>query len=200
MSIENFGLIVVSAPSGTGKSTLCNHLLKDLPERLKLSISTTSRKPRGTEKDGVEYLFTDAVGFEQKITEGAFVEWANVHGNYYGTMKSTLENFWKQQRHVLLDIDVQGAANLKKQYPDKTLLVFLEPPSMEALEARLRSRGTDTDESIQKRMANSREEMKRRNEFDAVLVNDVFESAYLQLRETVLKFMDRLEAKGDDRG
>ncbi len=158
---SKFGLIVVSAPSGAGKSTLCTRLLHNLNQRLALSISATSRAPRGQEQDGVEYFFQTRETFIQKIDAGAFAEWALVHGNYYGTMKETLEKFWSQQKHVLLDIDVQGAAALRAVYPQSCYSIFISPPSLEELERRLRGRGTETEENIKRRMNNAREEMRR---------------------------------------
>jgi guanylate kinase len=190
---EKFGLIVVSAPSGAGKSTLCTQLLKTHPDRVALSISSTSRAPRGQESHGNEYFFYTHEEFTTQLDQQKFVEWALVHGNYYGTSRETLENFWNQGRHVLLDIDVQGAESLRKEYPGRTFTVFIAPPSLEELERRLRNRGTENEEAIQKRMKNASEEMKRKGEFDLVLVNDVYDSAYQQLEEVVFKFMDQLE-------
>ena len=190
---EKFGLIVVSAPSGAGKSTLCVHLLKELNSRVALSISATSRAPRGQEKHGAEYFFLDRETFTHKIDENQFAEWALVHGNYYGTLKETLETFWAQGKHVLLDIDVQGADSLRRVYPNRCFSVFIAPPSLEELERRLRGRKTDSEEAIQKRMINARDEMKRQDEFDLILVNDVFDSAYEKLEAAVESFMDQLE-------
>jgi guanylate kinase len=192
--VREYGLIVVSAPSGAGKSTLCTRLLSELSSRLSLSISTTSRAPRGSERDGVEYFFVRAPEFEERIRRSDFAEWAQVHGNYYGTSRSTLTRFWSTGRHVLLDIDVQGTASLKQAYPERTFTVFIAPPSLEVLEARLRGRGTDSEESVQKRMRNAVDEMSRQNEFDQVILNEDLERAYHELREAVTGFMDRLEA------
>jgi guanylate kinase len=190
---SRFGLIVISAPSGAGKSTLCGKLLEDFPERLALSISTTSRAPRGQEAHGREYFFTDAGDFQSRIAAGEFAEWASVHGNYYGTQKATLERFWSAGRHVLLDIDVQGAASLKRLYGDRCLTVFIAPPSMEELEKRLRGRGTDSEETIRKRMANAAGEMARQVEFDRIVVNEDFARARAELDQTVREFMDGQE-------
>ncbi len=192
-SYEKRGLIVVSAPSGAGKSTLCTRLLKELPERLSLSISSTSRAPRGAEKEGQEYFFISPELFLNKIKQNEFAEWAQVHGNYYGTQKKTLETFWKNKKNVLLDIDVQGADSLRKVYPERCFSIFIAPPSIEVLEQRLRGRGTESEESIQKRMKNAGAELARQNEFDLILVNDVLESTYFNLREAVIKKMDEWE-------
>jgi guanylate kinase len=193
MQMEKYGLIVVSAPSGAGKSTLCSRLLRDLGERLALSISTTSRAPRGQEVNGREYFFTTPAEFKSKIERDDFAEWALVHGNYYGTSRSTLQAFWSQGRHVLLDIDVQGAATLRKGCPTRSYLVFVAPPDLEVLEQRLRARGTESEEAIQRRMKNAVSEMAEKEAFDLVLVNDDFETAYSVLREAVIRFMDCLE-------
>ncbi len=193
-SVSRFGLIVISAPSGAGKSTLCGKLLEDFPERLALSISTTSRAPRGQEQNGKEYFFTDSQDFQNRIAADEFAEWALVHGNYYGTQKATLERFWSSERHVLLDIDVQGAASLKKLYGDRCFTVFIAPPGMEELERRLRGRGTDSEETIQKRMKNAAGEMARQSEFDRIVVNDDFARARAELDKAVREFMDGQES------
>lgn len=191
---QKYGLIVVSAPSGAGKSTLCAELLKKHASRLALSISSTSRAPRGSEVNGKEYFFLTKEEFEKNIKDGVFAEWANVHDRYYGTSKQTLENFWNQHKHVLLDIDVQGAESLRKAYPQHSFTVFIAPPSMEVLEQRLRGRGTETEAAIQKRMANARHEMSHQEKFDFCVVNDDFAKTYAKLEKEVLTFMDQLEA------
>ncbi len=189
----NHGLIVVSAPSGAGKSTLCGQLLQAMPDRVALSISSTSRKPRGQEKHGKEYFFLENADFQKRIEAGEFAEWASVHNNFYGTQKQMLQDFWNSKKHVLLDIDVQGADSLKKAYPDRCFTVFIAPPSIEELERRLRGRGTETEDAIQRRMANAVAELKRQNEFDLILVNDDLSRTYQQLHQAVTRFMDELE-------
>jgi guanylate kinase len=189
-----FGLIVIAAPSGAGKSTLCTRLLERLSSRLSLSVSTTSRSPRGSEQNGKEYYFVSHEDFKRKVEAGDFAEWALVHGNYYGTQRKTLQDFWGSNRHVLLDIDVQGMDLLRKTFPDRCFAVFISPPSMEILEQRLRGRGTDSEEAIQKRMKNAVAEMSRRHDFDVVIVNDSFEKAYDELENAVKVFMDELES------
>jgi len=178
-------LVVVSAPSGTGKTTLCARLLKEIPE-LVLSISTTTRSPRGTEKNGVEYFFVPKDEFQKKIAGQRFAEWAEVHGNFYGTSKDFIETAFSAGKSLLLDIDVQGAAQLKNAYPTETVRIFLKPPSMEELERRLRSRGTDSEESIAKRLRAAAEEMAHEEHFDYVVVNDTLEHAYFELTGIVL--------------
>jgi len=179
-------LIVISAPSGAGKTTLCARLLSSRPD-LRLSISTTTRAPRGSEQNGKEYHFTDTASFETMIREDVFAEWARVHDKYYGTSKRTIEQAFRDGYHVLLDIDVQGAASLKKAYGPRCFTVFISPPDLETLETRLRSRGTDTEEVIQKRMRNARKEMDAAPTFDHVIINDDLERACEELNTLIAK-------------
>lgn len=181
-------LIVVSAPSGAGKTTLCHRLLADF-SKLTLSISSTTRKPRGAEVDGREYFFLTADRFKEQINQDRFAEWALVHGNYYGTSKDTIEMAFSAGKSVLLDIDVQGAASLKKSYPQQSLLLFVSPPDLATLEKRLRGRGTDSEEAIRKRLDNAKTEMARMNEFDHVVVNDDIDRAYQELKKHVADFL-----------
>ncbi len=177
-------LIVISAPSGAGKTTLCQRLLGDFSE-LALSISVTTRAPRGKEVNGKDYHFITTQEFEKRISAGRFAEWAKVHGNYYGTSKDVIDSSFSAGKFVLLDIDVQGAASLRDAYPKRCYTVFIAPPSLQALEARLRSRKTDSEETIQKRVRNARQEMERMTEFDQVIVNDQLETAYAELHALV---------------
>ncbi|NDD91771.1 guanylate kinase [bacterium] len=184
-------LIVISAPSGAGKTTLCGRLLDDFQE-LRLSISTTTRAPRGQEQHGREYFFTSRDEFESQIAQDHFVEWANVHGNYYGTSKKVIEESLTAGQSVLLDIDVQGAESLKKTFSERCVSIFIAPPSMEELENRLRSRGTDPESSIQRRLQNARQEMAQASRFDYQLINDNLELTYRRLWEIVGKALGRL--------
>ncbi len=177
-------LIVLAAPSGGGKSTLCARLLKDL-SILTLSISTTTRAPRGSEKHGVEYFFVTKDEFERMIREDQFAEWALVHGNYYGTSKQTIRDCFAAGKGVLLDIDVQGADSLRKAFPTECYTIFISPPDMATLEKRLRSRGTDSEETIQKRLKNAAGEMAQAHLFHKVIINDNLDRAYSELKETV---------------
>jgi guanylate kinase len=178
-------LIVLSAPSGTGKTTLCARLLKDIPE-LMLSVSTTTRKPRGKEIHSREYYFVTEEEFKSSIQNNRFVEWALVHGNYYGTSKDFVELAFSQGKSLLLDIDVQGANSFKAAYPKETVSIFIEPPSMVELEKRLRTRATEDEASIQKRLKNAKEELKSLDRFDHVILNDDIEKAYFSLQGIVL--------------
>ncbi len=179
-------LIVVSAPSGAGKTTLCQRLLRDFPN-LTLSISATTRAPRGQEVHGREYYFLQREEFEKRITASDFAEWAKVHDHYYGTLRTTVRDNLAQGRGVLLDIDVQGAASLRKAFPDRVVSIFVAPPTLEVLRQRLLARGTDDAETIEKRMKNAEEEMLAAPLFDHVIVNDQLERAYHELAEQVRK-------------
>jgi len=179
-------LIVVSAPSGAGKTTLCRKLLLEFPG-LTLSISSTTRAPRGSEKHGTEYFFLTKDEFEKQIQQSGFAEWAQVHGNYYGTSKAVIERAFQAGQSVLLDIDVQGAEQLKKSFPEICHRIFISPPTLEELETRLRKRGTDSEESIQKRLKNARQEMVASQTFDHIVVNDSFDRAYSELKSILEK-------------
>lgn len=177
-------LIVISAPSGAGKTTLCQKLLKDFPE-LTLSISSTTRAPRGLEQNGVEYFFLTREEFENEVKQDRFAEWATVHGNYYGTSKKVIEDAFNAGKSVLLDIDFQGAEQLKKAFPKQCRRIFITPPSMEELEFRLRARRTDSEEVIQKRIINAHEEIAQAKKFDHVIVNDSLERSYGELKKII---------------
>lgn len=178
-------LVIISAPSGAGKTTLCRRLLTDFKDDLILSVSTTTRSPRKGESHGREYYFVTADEFKKGIDASAFAEWALVHGNYYGTSKASINSTLGSGQSLLLEIDVQGAANLRKTYPMQCFSVFISPPSLEELEKRLRSRGTDSEEVILKRMKNSRDEMARAHEYDHQIINGDLEKAYRELKDLV---------------
>ena len=187
MSIEH-GLrrglpLVICAPSGAGKSTLVGRLTAEFP--MEFSISCTTRKPRGNEKDGVDYIFLDRETFIDRRGLGYFAEWAEVHGNFYGTPLKPVQDRLAQGKDMLFDIDVQGAAQLSLSLPEARF-VFILPPSLDELERRLRGRGTDSEEAIRLRLANARSEIMSSHWFDAVIVIDDLDTAYDQLRSFYL--------------
>lgn len=170
-------LLVLSAPSGAGKTTLAHRLVRALPEAV-FSISATTRPPRGEEKDGLDYHFLSPWEFQEKIDQGQFVEWAEVFGYRYGTLHKTLQNALEQGQVAIFDIDVQGGSTIKSKYPG-AVTVFIFPPSMQELERRLRGRETDSDEVIRKRLAAAREEMGRGHDtYDYLIVNDDLNRAF----------------------
>ena len=182
-------VIIFSAPSGSGKSTIVGRLLADYPN-LEFSISATSRAPRGNETDGREYYFFTREEFEDKIRNGEFVEYEEVYeGSYYGTLKSEVERIWAKGHAIIFDIDVKGGVNLKSLYGDTAMSVFIMPPDMETLKKRLESRGTDSAESIEKRLARAKEEMEYRAKFDHVVVNDDLETAVKDTRRLIDAFL-----------
>ncbi|WP_291085912.1 guanylate kinase [Flavobacterium sp. BFFFF1] len=171
-------LLVFSAPSGSGKTTIVKYLLEQKELHLDFSISATSRQKRGDEVNGKDYYFLSSEDFQRKIEENAFVEYEEVYANnYYGTLKSELERIWASGKHVIFDIDVIGGLNIKKQYPEQTLAVFVSPPSVEELERRLRFRQTETEEKIQMRIAKAEREISVSGHFDVILKNYDLENA-----------------------
>lgn len=178
-------LIIVSAPSGAGKTTLCKMLLKEFAE-IELSVSCTTRQPRANEKHGTDYYFLKQDDFKKIVTDNGFAEWAQVHGNFYGTSKDSIENAFSRGKSLLLEIDVQGAKCLKQSYPSQCLTVFISPPSLEELERRLRHRKTESDETLQERMNNARKEMEESKFYDHVIVNSDLDRAYQELKHIVV--------------
>lgn len=182
--------VIFSAPSGAGKTTIVHHLLEQIKE-LEFSVSACSRSPRHNEVDGKDYYFIGVEGFKQKIEEGAFVEWEEVYiDNYYGTLISELERIWKNGHVVIFDVDVIGGLNLKKKLGKHALAVFVQPPSVEALEKRLRYRSTETEEKIQQRLAKAKLELSYSDRFDVVLLNDHLETAYEEAKKLVKDFIE----------
>ncbi len=168
-------LFIISAPSGAGKTTLCNALLKSFPD-ICYSVSHTTRPPRGNEKQGVDYFFIQKKEFETKLQQGYWAEWAEVHGNFYATSHKFLTRNLKRGRDVLLDIDVQGTRQILKNYPD-SITIFVMPPSLEMLRLRLESRGTDSQEAIERRLRDASKEMQQRHLYRHIVVNDQLNEA-----------------------
>lgn len=186
---NNGKIIVLSAPSGTGKSTIIGELMKMPDLNLGFSVSATSRAPRGTEQDGVQYYFLSPDEFAARIERGEFVEWAEVYsGTRYGTLVSEVERVTGQGKNLIMDIDVEGALNVKKRYGDLALLIFIEPPTLQSLEERLRSRATDDDESIRRRLDKAEYEMSFADRYDKVVVNDDLDTAVADVADNIRAF------------
>jgi len=183
-------LIVISAPSGAGKTSIVHQLLKDMLE-LSFSVSASSREMRENEVHGKDYFFLGVEGFHQKIEQNAFLEWEEVYENqYYGTLKSEIERIWNEGKAVIFDVDVVGGLNIKKQYPKECLSIFIMPPSLEVLAERLISRGSESDESVKKRLDNAEEEISKNKEFDIIILNDDFETACEEAKEVIKNFIN----------
>ena len=183
-------LIIISAPSGTGKSTIISRLMAHEELRLAFSISCTSRQPRGTERDGVEYFFLSPEEFRQRIERGEFLEYEEVYaGRYYGTLKSQVERQLEMGQNVVFDVDVKGGCNIKRHYGDRALALFIQPPSMEELRRRLEGRATDAPEVIEQRLARAEYELGFAPEFDRVVVNDDLDVAVAETEAIVREFL-----------
>lgn len=182
-------LIIFSAPSGSGKSTIINYLLTQ-NLNLAFSISATSRPPRGTERDGVEYFFLTPEEFRRRIADDEFLEYEEVyHDRFYGTLKAQVEKQLADGQNVVFDVDVVGGCNIKKFYGDRALSVFIQPPSVEELRRRLVGRGTDTPEVIEDRVAKAQYELSFASKFDKVIVNDDLEKAKAEALEVITQFL-----------
>ncbi len=186
-------LLIFCAPSGSGKSTLVQWLIKEHPElNLRFSISCTTRQPRGTEQNGVEYFFITPDEFRQKIAEEAFVEYEEVYTDkFYGTLKSQVQSQIERGENVMFDIDVKGGCNIKRQYGDEALGLFIQPPSIEELRRRLTGRGTDSAEMVEQRLAKAEYEMSFAPQFDRIIVNDDLEKAKEDVYSAIKEFLDR---------
>lgn len=192
MQINN-KLIIIAAPSGAGKTSVTKHLLKTFPAQVLFSISCATRPPRNHEKHGVDYYFISADEFRRRIENHEFAEWEMVyHDKYYGTLKSELERIWKQHKAPLLDVDVKGGINIQQLYPEQSLSLFIEPPSIEELERRLKARGTETPESLKARIDKASYEMTFKNRFDRIIINDKLEYACKEAEEAVRDFLSPL--------
>ena len=182
-------LIILTAPSGAGKTTIVRHLLNTMPE-LAFSISATTRERRPNEVEGEDYYYIGVAEFKKLIDEDAFAEWQQVYPDqFYGTLRREMDRIWAEGKHIVFDIDVKGAVNLKNAYPDQSLAIFVKPPSKEALFERLRQRKTENEESLRKRLAKAEEELTFEDKFDHVLVNDVLEDALDEAQMVVRRFI-----------
>jgi len=183
-------LIVFSAPSGSGKTTIVRHLLKHQSLNLEFSISATSREPRFGEQDGVHYHFLDLSEFKRRIKEDEFLEWEEVYrDNFYGTLKSEVQRIWNEGKNVIFDIDVVGGLDIKEIYPEKTLAVFVKPPSIEELKIRLKKRKTETEDKINMRVAKASIELKTAPQFDHIILNDNLDIALTKAYNLVSDFV-----------
>ena len=183
-------LIIFSAPSGSGKSTIINYLLTQ-HLNLAFSISATSRPPRGTERDGVEYFFLTPDEFRRRIANNEFLEYEEVYEDrFYGTLKSQVERQLEEGQNVVFDVDVVGGCNIKQHYGDRALSIFIQPPSIEELRKRLEHRATDTPEVIESRLAKAEYELSFAPKFDKVIVNDDLEKAKAEALQTITKFLN----------
>jgi len=185
-------LIVFSAPSGSGKTTIVRHLLKQKELNLEFSISATSRERRGNEVDGKDYYFLSFEDFKKKIKNNEFLEWEEVYrDNFYGTLKSEVERIWKMGKHVIFDIDVSGGLRIKRKYPKQTLAIFVKPPSIDELKIRLKKRETENADKINMRIAKASAELATAPLFDSIIVNDDLERALAESYTLVSNFISK---------
>ncbi len=190
MSLRQNKIIIIAAPSGSGKTSVVRHLLKVMPDQLAFSISCATRLPRNYEKDKVDYYFIPVEEFKHKIETDEFVEWEMVYeGKYYGTLRSEMERIWQQYKTPLLDVDVKGGINVQQQYPHQSLSLFIEPPSIDELERRLKGRGTETPETLQARIFKASYELSFKQQFDHIIVNDTLERACAEAEKVVRQFL-----------
>ncbi len=195
MKKEYQKMIVITAPSGAGKTSIARHLMKVFPQ-LSFSISATTRQPRTNEKNGVDYYFISVEEFQKKILNEEFVEWEMVYeGKYYGTLKSELKRIWSIEQIPVLDIDVQGTIHVQKEYPINSLFIFIKPPSVDELKRRLESRGSESVESLQARVSKAAYELSFTNQFSNVVENNNFEAACIEAETIVRDFINLPEGK-----
>ena len=187
----NGKLVIFTAPSGAGKTTLVRHLVSTMPDKLMFSVSATTRHKRQHEKNGIDYLFITKEEFKQRVINNDFLEWQEVYdGNYYGTLKSEIDRILQQGKNVIFDVDVEGATNIKKFYGNKALTIFVQPPSIEALRNRLIGRNSETNYTIEQRVKKAILELEYAPRFDHTLVNDRLELAKQQACQLVIDFLD----------
>ena len=184
-------IIIITAPSGAGKTSITKHLLRTFPDQLAFSISAATREKRAYEKDGVDYHFMSVEEFKKKIQGNEFVEWEMVYeGKYYGTLKSEMHRIWQQGKTPLLDIDVQGALHVHQEHPENSLSLFIEPPSVDELKRRLSGRGTETSESLATRLNKASYELSFKDQFNKLIVNDDLNRACKEAEDIVREFLN----------
>jgi guanylate kinase len=182
-------VIIITAPSGAGKTSITSYLLKTLP-MLAFSVSATTRKPRGNEVDGKDYYFLSEEDFNEKIRNNEFVEWEMVYeGKYYGTLKQEFTRIWNERKIPVLDIDVKGAIHIKQQFPNDTLTLFIEPPSIEELRRRLESRGTENEETLAARVNKASYEISFKHHFHLIIINSDLDNACTEALEAIQMFL-----------
>jgi guanylate kinase len=184
-------IIIITAPSGAGKTSITRYLLNKYPSYLSFSVSAATREQRGTEKNGIDYHFMKVEEFTSKIQQEEFVEWEMVYeGKYYGTLKSELQRIWSEGKTPLLDIDVKGAIHVQQQFPETTLSLFVEPPSIDELKRRLSSRGTENEESLGARVNKAAYELSFSHSFDHVIVNVDLQKACIEAEQLIFSFLN----------
>ncbi|HEY4798350.1 MAG TPA: guanylate kinase [Bacteroidia bacterium] len=185
-------LIIFSAPSGAGKTTIVHHVMEKLSDQMEFSISACTRAKRPNEIEGKDYHFISTEEFKQKIKHHEFVEWEEVYtGQFYGTLKSEIERIWNAGKNVIFDLDVQGGINLKREYGRRALAIFVMPPSIEILELRLRQRQTETAESLAKRVDKAKHEIEVAGQFDKIIVNEYLDKACTEAEKLVREFLSK---------
>jgi guanylate kinase len=190
MSPAENKLIIITAPSGAGKTSITRHLLRTFPEKLTFSISASTRQARSDERNGIDYYFMSTEEFREKIQNNEFVEWEIVYeGKYYGTLKSEMQRSWNENKVPLLDIDVKGAIHIKQQFSSACLSIFIEPPSIDELKKRLQSRGSETAETLQARVNKASYEISFKDHFDICILNDKLDKACREAEVIVRKFL-----------
>ena len=184
--------VVLSAPSGSGKTTLAKRLLQNTSLQLAFSISATSRKPKAYEKDGVDNFFIKPQSFKEQIDKESFLEYEEVYpGIFYGTLRAEVERLWSEGKHVIFDIDVEGGLQIKKQFPDQTITIFIMPPSLDALKERLTNRDTESTESLKIRLSKAKNEMKLASKFESIIHNADLNKAEQELQALVTRVIER---------
>ncbi|MBI3502407.1 MAG: guanylate kinase [Bacteroidetes bacterium] len=190
--MSNGKLIIFSAPSGAGKTTIVHRILQKFSDQLEFSISACTRAKRPNETDGKDYYFISTEEFKNKIKKNEFAEWEEVYtGQFYGTLQSELERIWSRGKHIIFDLDVQGGINLKRKFGRRAFAIFVMPPSIKILEQRLKERKTETQENIAKRISKAKEEMKVADQFDKILVNENLEKATEEAEKLISEFLGK---------